>query len=388
VPLQNGLYDLKKKELIENDGRAHNHHVLPWNYTPESVDVKVVKLLRLYLRELFCCDVAGDIVFNWILLNCQRRAFDTTKCLGIFGASGKGKTTILMLISKLLNGFNSEGEIPVNGYAVQPQKVGLTNNPHATADLEGRTSVLIQELGAESKENDILNFLKPFLGNKDNRVLHINQKFQPTRKVLHNIAFTYDCEKMPNIDAEVHGHFRRTVFIKMPDCSPGSDEFHNKYLNVIESNLEGIFNYALTLETKDLLDEFKQLSKSDVINAVVTEVRHENSPLLDFYNDYFEITNDETDTVSFDVAFECLEKVNNNGTYCSKSIKKRVFINKSHEMLKDPTMDLKWSGDRNESPKHCQVSKRTRRGYFTGLRLSKEGMIKFGLFDSSTDKDM
>jgi hypothetical protein len=57
-------------------------------------------------------------------------------------------------------------------------------------------------------------------------------------------------------------------------------------------------------------------------------------------------------------------------------------------MLKDPTMDLKWSGDRNESPKHCQVSKRTRRGYFTGLRLSKEGMIKFGLFDSSADKDI
>jgi phage/plasmid-associated DNA primase len=398
IPFKNGLYDVKNKELLVNDGRAFNRHIIPWNYTPESIDIKIIETLKQYLSE-FANDsegVVSEILFIWLMLNCQRQAYSSTYGVFLFGDSGVGKTVYLMLIAKLLNGFmmSSSGvsEALPSGYACTPDRLSLIrNDSHATATLENRTSVLIPELTKNLPNGlDALGFLFEYLGNEAKTTININQKYQPSRTVTHRMGFTFDNEQIPTIKSEVKGNFRRVIFLPFRDASGGNvstfyKAFHKRYLSVIDANLESIFNYAITLDTQVLTDRLTELKEHPSIKNYVTEVRRDNDSVLDFVDDHLVITNNMEDKLSWDAVYNGMEKVNNN-KYVKNATKKRTFINMITERLTDKMYNLGWKGQSVSATYRCKLTDGSRKGYFTGLKLSDDILKAMGKFDSSEGK--
>ncbi len=369
IPYTNGLYDIKNKKLIENEGQAHNRSIVPWKYQSKMINPEIIIMLGNYLNELFVCTVAGELLYAWLMLNCQRKAFDTTFLVGIFGASGKGKTTFLMLLKRLMNGDRQ------SGYAIEPDKNAIMNgNAHVNATLEGKTSVVIQELNKDDNDSGLMNFFKEYAGNASSDSMSINEKYQPMRTVKHRMAFTFDCEMMPRLNAVVRGHFRRTILINMPDDSPGDNPaFQKKYMDVINANLEGIFNYAQTLETEMLIDRITKLKHHPDIVKHVRAVRVENDSIFDFVTDFFEVSINSEDIISSRAVYEIFTSNNGMGKYAGRTTKKKLLIKMVLACLKDQMYGTGWTGKEInfDKPKYCKVTKFTERTFLTHLKLSE-----------------
>jgi phage/plasmid-associated DNA primase len=394
VPMANGVYNVKEQKLEPNNGQSFNRYTIPWGYSPESIKLETITVLEEYLCELVQSQIGGRILFIWLMLNCQRKAIDSSRALCIYGASGKGKTTYLMLIKKLLNGCfvpngNDKSVSNTHGYAGQPDlDLLLGRNAHASVQLEGKTSILVPELTNSSHTGDEVSFFKRYLGNESDRSIVYNQKFEVSRESLHNFGFTMDNEEMPKITASVAGNYRRIIFVNVPKDSPGCRDFHTKYLSIIEDDLEGIFNYALTLDTSELIKELNDLADGKEIKEKVTEVRQENDSIYQFVSEFVEVTEEIEAKVSFSALYKVLELNNGSGKYSSTRIRKRSFINDVLKCLDDPMYDMSWEGEHTQTVFKCKVLGKNERGFITGIKLTDEALRSIGSYDSSTEKDL
>ncbi|QVQ57036.1 DNA primase [Anabaena phage Elbi] len=394
VPAINGLWDLREHRVVENDGQAHNFNVFPYQISPESAKrgEKSANLLLQYFTELFESDVYGKVIYNYFMLHCTRSAFNSGVMPCIIGSSGKGKTTVLMLLKKLINGIDAEswGEIErtpnTEGFAGQPSRDDLvTGYTHATENLQGKSCVILPEITNNTAHvgKDVMSFFKAFAGNNSDNTLKINPKGKKAREIKHRIGFFLDNEKMPDINSSIAGNFRRLFFVEMKDSSPGSKEFHGKYLDQIEPELENIFNYALTLDSRKLIEEVRELHNNKIVTDLVTIVRETNDSILELVRDTLEVTNNPDDMVSLDAIYTVFERENNNGKYASKATKKRQLINQIVERLKDKAYALGWTGEQTPTDvvSRCKVLNKAVRGFITGVRLTENALLTLGRHD-------
>ncbi|AND75645.1 DNA primase [Nostoc phage A1] len=394
VPALNGLWDLRDRKLVENDGRANNFNLFPYNVSPESAKrgESAAKMLLQYLTELFESSIYATVVYDYFLLHCRREAFDAEILPCIIGASGKGKTTVLMLLKKLINGVNPntwhDEKRTANsmGFCGQPNRDDLVSGyTHGTESLEGKSCVVITEItnGVSHIGKDTMSFFKAFAGNKADNTLKINPKGKKAREREHRIGFFLDNEKMPEINSSIAGNFRRLFFVEMKETSPGSDAFHSKWMDIIEPQLEDIFNYALTLNSSDLIKEIRLLHKDKKVTDLVALVRETNDSVLEFVKDFIEVTNDEKDIVSMDAIYKVFENENHNGKYASKSLKKRLLINQIIERLKDKAYALGWVGQQTDTNEvtRCKILNKAVRGNLTGVRLTENALLAIGRHD-------
>ncbi|QLF85100.1 virulence-associated protein E [Nostoc phage YongM] len=394
VPALNGLWDLRDRKLVENNGQAYNFFKFPYNVSPESQKrgEDASKQLLQYFTELFESSIYATVVYNYFLLHCRREAFDAEILPCIIGASGKGKTTVLMLLKKLINGidentWHEQKRTPNSiGFCGQPNRDDLVSGyTHGTENLEGKSCIVIPEItnNVSHVGKDTMSFFKAFAGNKSDNTLKINPKGKKARERQHKLGFFLDNEKMPDINSSIAGNFRRLFFIEMKETSPGSDPFHQKWMNIIEPQLEDIFNYALTLDSRKLIGEIKELHKNKIVTDLVALVRETNDSVLEFVRDFIEVTNDEKDIVSLDAIYKVFENENHNGKYASRSLKKRLLINQIIERLKDKAYALGWAGEQTstEIVSRCKIINKSVRGFLTGVRLTENALLAIGRHD-------
>lgn len=307
VPLKNGLLNIFSKELIENKGQIYNEAIYPWGYKDEKISNNDPDIVYLdnYLTEWINSDVKSRLLLNWLILCVQRQAWRTTKMLGVIGASGKGKTSYGLLIHNLINGrkgidYSLEEDFAL--YSEKPNSDRITSDySHATASLEGKTHIFLEELKGEVGNNS-LKVLKELSGNIENRSLNVNQKNQKERTVPFYGAITFDSENIPKIDPKQKGYFRRMVFIEIDDTCPG-ESLVTKCLPQIYTNLEKICMWCLQQDTNEIVKQFLELANHVEMQQAVWNIRMENDTMLQFVSDHFEFTENDEDFVSIDTIY-------------------------------------------------------------------------------------
>ncbi|XAI95684.1 DNA primase [Dolichospermum phage Dfl-JY23] len=394
VPVLNGLYDLKDRKLVENKGQAYNFYRFPYQFSPESAKrgESAAKLLLQYLTDLFESEIYATVIHNFFMLHCSRQAFESEILPCIIGASGKGKTTVLMLLKKLINGINpdtwheNKRSANIRGFCSQPNRDDLVGGyTHGTESLEGKSCVIIPEITNNSAHvgKDVMSFFKAFAGNKSDNTLKINPKGKKVREREHKISFFLDNEKMPDINSSINGNFRRLFFVEIKETSPGSETFHKRWLDAIEPLLEDIFNYALTLDSRQLIEQIQTLKQDKIVTDLVTLVRETNDSVLEFVRDFIDVTGNPEDTVSMDAIYKVFENENHNGKYASRSLKKRLLINQIVERLTDKNYNLGWKGEQTQTDNvsRCKILNKSVRGVLTGIRLSENALLSIGRHD-------
>lgn len=294
IPMMDTVFNVETKTSEPNVGQGFNRKIYDWKYTPESIDYDFIERFKSYWIKWSCSETLGEIMYIWLALNVQRQAWRTERILGVIGTSGKGKTAYGLLINKLINGLDENGDIAL-GYAGKPDTNRLlSNGNHSSAVVEGMCHVLLEELTGVGEKSS-LAILKNFSGNITNRNIMINPKGMDERVIPFYAGITFDCENFPKMPAREPGYFRRIMFVEVTEESPGLDPIFYKE---IENNLEMIFNWAIQQPTDELVARFKELCKSPHVLNSVKNVRLNNEPMADFIIEKLEFTESEQDRLS------------------------------------------------------------------------------------------
>lgn len=355
IPLQNGLFDINTKEFIENDGRAYNRNIYPWNYKkPTSNDEpEVIKKLREFFCDWSESDIKGKILFNWMVVNAVGQGFRTEKMLGIIGASGKGKTSYGYLLYGLINGLDDEGYPLADGYARKPNADRLTSDySHATAVLEGKRYIFLEELtgssgNSRSSSTKSLKILKEFAGNIQNRVLGVNPKGMTERFSKFLGAITFDCENLPKLPENEKGYFRRIIFVKIEETSPGCPSYMKKWIRYFNQHLEQIFNWCLHQDIDSYIDELVSLVDNTEMSKAVREIRLESSSHAQFIIDRFELVDDPNKVLTADEIFSYYNNCCEQSGYGNRFSNKATFGKMFKGLLTDKGL-FDWKGENKQ----------------------------------------
>lgn len=367
IPLNNGLFDIKTKKLIPNEGQAFNTNTLPWNFNPESIptdDDPVIKKFKQYWGWWACSDVKGKLLLNWIILVLQFRAWQTEKIMGLIGESGKGKSTYSFLINALMNGATLEQDkwTPnTDGYAVKPQTERLVSDyNHNTSVLEGKMHVFLEELkgGYADKAPSILKNLS---GNVANRSLTINRKGEHERTIKFMAGTTFDCEKMIKLPPDEKGYWRRIVFILI-NQDAGTWKDGELPLDCFYENLEKIAIWCLMQDGKVVLKEFLELSEDPSIKKDVSDIRFENDTMAQFIIDNYEFTDDELDVVALEDIHLLFNRIRQQNGYGKELENRKYFGDRLKSKITDASLGFNWKG------KSKQIGKK-KATYYTHLKL-------------------
>ncbi|MBP5977218.1 hypothetical protein HW132_31975 [Brasilonema sp. CT11] len=371
--LANGtIVNAMSKEVKTGKNDVFNRSVYPWCYSEmkQSPDDSITRVKNC-IRRLTQSEAMTELLLVWMQLNALGQAWRTQSILGIIGASGKGKTSYLMMIKALINGVTNNDDYRAKlpnskGYASTLDADNLTsNNSHSTQILEGIRNVLIPELRGEVSGKS-LSIFKATSGNLGQRTIEINPKGLKAYTTQFFGSITFDAENMPKIPSDVKGYFRRFVMVEIHESASTDKEFWKEFFDWYNTEvvLSELFNYFLTLDVESLVNRFYELAASKEINEVIKGVRRQNSPLADFVADRLVITNNESSIpASFlydDHVMQCEKNRGYGFTYSSKQ--------KFGKALKDVLKDLfDWKGESKDK----KVSGKCMQCY-TGIRFKTQ----------------
>lgn len=246
--LNNGVYDLKEKKLIEHSPKLYFKNKININYNPNAtcpkIDIFIGETLESQYRNLGY-EIAGF---------CLYRHYFIQRAIMLTGTGQNGKSVYLDLLTQLVGKKNIASETIQN----------LCHTNFGTAQLYGKLanicgdlpSVLLQDSGE----------FKKLTSGLEGDTISAQNKFQNKFNFLNAAKLLFACNEVPESKDQTDAFFRRWIIIDFPykfvsglpeEEYQGFIKKANKNLInelTVESELEG-FLYKSILALEKLLDQ-------------------------------------------------------------------------------------------------------------------------------------
>lgn len=341
LPYKNGVFDLNSKELIpwnELQIPLYNNYILPYEYQKVSDDDPLIEKFKAFWGMWTHSEDYGKILLNWIVTNVHRKGYETGIMVGLFGASGKGKTAYNNLIKNLLG-----------DYAVKPEtETFFSGYNHANEILEGKYFVFFEELTGKSSVTGRANVapLKKLAGSPKEKAITINRKGISQYTIKSKAAYGFDCEKMIQLPDE-KGYIRRIIFVQINDDLIPINEYA-EFLE-FEQHLDKISSWCAQQDIDTAKNAIKSSAQSTDVRQALSNIKRENDTFAQFILEKLEIVSNPETCITCDDLWSYHTRIcqaQGYGTPFSSKIKfNKVFM----EKLTDAALNFDWKGEKKKA---------------------------------------
>ena len=254
INFQNGIFDVRKKELIEHKPEVIHTYVNPYFFDPSGTKLAFFKV---FLGKLIPNYLIDDFI-KWIACAVSNKGSDINVLLACYGESGSGKTTITNAILDMVTSrdldvdeINSQSSME-NFLAVFGDK-----NPHGTSNLIGKKLVCFSEMSDfHNLSKSELGRFKDVVGNRKITISY-NIKYGSSGTTNLSSAFMLTCENMPELSIDDEGTLRRIFWIPF---SMSKEDLSNEFELLFDNNfLSGLLSDLLVLPVDDYISYFSSL---------------------------------------------------------------------------------------------------------------------------------
>lgn len=281
ISVNNGLVNVKTKELIPHTPEVFSLFKVPCDYEPEKA-IKKFKTSRFkqYLDTTFGDDEETKILISEVLgasLLPNPKLFK--KVIFLLGEGSNGKSVFIDILQAL------HGNI----FSAVPLK-DIDSNRFALSSMIGmKINVDADASGTRLEETS--NFKKLATGD----VVSIEEKGKPSVYNELNILMVIGLNKMPSTQDKSYGFVRRNIIIPFKNtfvdpsdkesiskgCLPIDDTLASDILN---KEMDIVLCYALSGLSKLLKNNYR-ITKSKAVEEATKEYTIENDSVMAFYED-------------------------------------------------------------------------------------------------------
>ncbi len=224
IPLDNGVYNIKTKELLPHSPEYRFTYKFPVQYDAEAKCPKTIKFLEQVLTDDQLLTVKQWLGYYFY------RLYLFKKAIIFVGEGDTGKTTLLEVIANLLGSKNIS--------SVSLQK--MTGDKFAAAHLYEKHGNLVDELSANDVK-DTGNFKIATGGGR----ISGEYKFGNQFSFINYSKFTFACNKIPDVkDVDDSAYFGRWIVIRFEKVIVKKIANFIAQLTTKEEQ-SGLFNYAM-----------------------------------------------------------------------------------------------------------------------------------------------
>jgi P4 family phage/plasmid primase-like protien len=262
--VQNGILDLRTRELLPHGPKYHSTVQLQVKYDPLATCPAIMKFLQevLYKEDI----PAIQELLGYVLW----RDYPAAKAWMLVGTGANGKSTFIALLKTLLGieNVSSRGLID------------LEKNRFATADLYGKLANLYADL-----EDVALKSTGKFKMLTGRDPVTAEFKFRNSFPFLNIAKMVFSCNKIPEAVDDTDAFFRRWVIITFPNQFLGNREDRNLLAKLTTpEELSGLLNFALE-GLKRLQSNGWHFSNPKTTTEIRREYIRKSSPVQAFLMD-------------------------------------------------------------------------------------------------------
>ncbi|MFV3013516.1 phage/plasmid primase, P4 family [Clostridium botulinum] len=298
VLLENGIFDLENKKLLEFNSSYIIKNKIPWSYNPNAYSQTMDKTLD----KICCKDKQLRLLIEEMIGYTLFRRNELGKAFILTGGGSNGKSTLLEVLNELL------GEENIASVSLEE-----LNHRFKTFQLEGKLANIGDDISNKYIE-DNSTFKKLVTGEKVN----VERKGRDPFDFKNYSKLIFSANELPRINDLSGGLKRRLIFIPFNATFSKKDKDYDPFiLDKLTSHeaIEYLLKLALEGLNRVLINH--SFTHAEVCNQVWDEYEAINNPVVGFLEDN-DIENEPVKEVYLRYSAWCSE----NGL---KSVSKPVF---------------------------------------------------------------
>ncbi len=277
IPLKNGWYNLKKKEIQEPNPNKFVTTQMPITYDKKATCPKIKEFIHDIVEEE---DVT---LLQEIIGYCIYKDYPISKAFMMLGGGENGKSTFLNLLETFLGEKN----------IATPSLQELLYNRFAKIELYGKLANIHADL-SDQKINQTGTF--KMLTGRD--TIRGEEKYKGSIEFKNYAKLIYSANNLPPTTDDTHAFWRRWLIIKFPykftnnPESPNEKQKKGDILKDIldEKELSGLFNWAVE-GLQRVLDN-GNFTKTTSVESIKDEWLTRSNPLMVFCEKHVEFDNE------------------------------------------------------------------------------------------------
>lgn len=298
IALENGIFDLESKKLLEFNSSYIIKNKIPWSYNPNAYNETMDKTLN----KICCNDKQLRLLIEEMIGYTLFRRNELGKAFILTGQGSNGKSTLLEVLEELL------GEENISSVSLEE-----LNHRFKTFQLEGKLANIGDDISNKYIE-DNSTFKKLVTGEKVN----VERKGRDPYDFKNYSKLIFSANELPRINDLSSGLKRRLIFIPFNATFSKKDKDYDPFiLDKLTSPESMEYLLKLALEGLNRVLENHSFTYAKVCDDVWKEYEAINNPVIAFLEDN-DIENEPVKEVYLRYSAWCSE----NGL---KSVSKPVF---------------------------------------------------------------
>lgn len=298
IALENGIYDLESKKLLEFNSSYIIKNKIPWSYNPNVYS----DVMDQTLNKICCNDRELRLLVEEMMGYTLFRRNELGKAFILTGQGANGKSTLLEVLEELL------GEENISSVSLEE-----LNHRFKTYQLEGKLANIGDDISNKYIE-DNSTFKKLVTGEKVN----VERKGRDPYDFKNYSKLIFSANELPRINDLSSGLKRRLIFIPFNATFSKKDKDYDPFILdklLDQESMEYLLKLALEGLNRVLINH--SFTNSAVCDEVWKEYEAINNPVISFLEDN-EIENEPVQEVYLRYSSWCSE----NGL---KALSKPVF---------------------------------------------------------------
>lgn len=267
VALENGVFDIKEKQLKPHSSKYFFQNKSPVSYHPDSECPEFLKALD----EIFCGDTELIQVMQELFGNCLLDTCKAERAIFWYGIGANGKSVLADILTALI-GPEQVSHVQLSSFS---ERFGLQAIVNKKVNLSAENEMGVSALNTESIKaiisGDRLNIARKY---KD------DLSIQPTTKLIFLV------NALPRVTDISHGFFRKMLILPFQRVFQ-QNEMDKHLRGKLLQELEGILCWALQGAVRLYENQFL-FSDAAQIQKAVESYRLEQNPVPQFLCDQLE----------------------------------------------------------------------------------------------------
>ena len=301
INCNNGIINLNDMQLYGHTEKIKSTIQINANCDKDAKCDNFLKFLDTVVPNKEVQKVLQEIVGYSItkMVESRKRIFILT------GESGTGKSTFLNATVEALLPKNSKSHIPLQT---------IEKDKFAAVQLLGKTTNIFADLKTEALKD--VGTLKTITG--DDGGIFVQRKGKDGYSAQPFCKMLFSCNHMPsNLAQDKTDAFYNRIMIISFNQIIEEEERDSKLKEKLEAELDGIFAWAIEGLVRLIKNKYN-FSKCKEIEDNINEYKQENNSILQFIDEFCEVTNNEDDyimTSRFHTAYNnfCEEELDQRG---------------------------------------------------------------------------
>jgi len=225
IVVENGLLDVKNRELKDHSPEYVHLTKIPWKYDPEAECPEIKEFVSEIVNE------GDEKLIQEMFGYCLLKDYPYAKAFMLLGSGANGKSTLLNLLKAFLGSDN----------IATPSLQDLLQDKFAKIQLFGKLANIHADLSSEKLEKT--GTFKMLTGSD---TIYGQKKFQDPIQFENHAKLIYSANELPKTNDRTEAFFRRWIVIDFPNQFTGDEadeDLPDKLIN--DEEMSGLLNWAL-----------------------------------------------------------------------------------------------------------------------------------------------